>query len=91
MDLPVYNGTIFFKLLYWSESYANFKQKSVPVMWRKYHVMMVYFLSQLQRWMVMIRSTLLWSVARESGTIINDILFVQSQEVHVLAVYANST
>ena len=33
-----------------------FNKKSVTVMWRKYHVMMVYFLSQLQRWMVMIRS-----------------------------------
>ena len=32
------------------------KQKSVTVMWRKYHVMMICFLSQLQRWMVMIRS-----------------------------------
>ena len=27
MNLPVYNGTIFFKLLYWSESYANFNQE----------------------------------------------------------------
>ena len=27
MDLPVYNGTIFFKILYWSESYASFKQQ----------------------------------------------------------------
>ena len=43
MNLPVYNGPIFFKLLFWSEFYASFKQKSVTVMWRKYHVMMVYF------------------------------------------------
>ena len=56
MNLPVYNGPNFFKLLHRSESYANFKQKSGTVMWRKYHVMMVYFLSQLQRWMGMIRS-----------------------------------
>ena len=60
MNLPVYNRTIFYKLLYWSESYANFKQKSVTVMWRKYKVMMVYCLSQLQRWMVMIRSARGW-------------------------------
>ena len=60
MNLPVYNGTIFFKLVYWSESYANFKQKSVTVMGRKYDVMMVYFLSQLQRWMVMICSAREW-------------------------------
>ena len=54
MNLSIYNGTILFEPLYWSESYANFKQKSVTVMWRKYHVMTVYFVSQLQRWMVMI-------------------------------------
>ena len=56
MNLPVYNRTIFFKLLYWSKFYENFTQKSVMVMWRKYHVMMVYFLSQQQRGMGMIRS-----------------------------------
>ena len=27
MNLLVYSWTIFFKLLYWSESYANFKKK----------------------------------------------------------------
>ena len=28
MNLPVYNGTIFFpKLFYWSDSYANLKKK----------------------------------------------------------------
>ena len=64
MNLPVYteytcihwNYFFFSKLLYSSESYANFKQNSVTVIWRKYHVVMVYFLSQLQRWMGMIRS-----------------------------------
>ena len=50
----------FFKLLYWSESNANLKQNSVTIMWWKYHVMMVYFLSQLHRWMVMIRSAREW-------------------------------
>ena len=37
-----------------------FKQKSVTVMWRKYHVMTVYFLSQLQMWMGMICSARDW-------------------------------
>ena len=46
----------FFKLLYLSGSYASFKQNSVTIMWRKHHVMTVYFLSQLQRGMVLIRS-----------------------------------
>ena len=32
------------------------------VMWRKYHVMMVYFLSQLQRWMGMIGSSREWFI-----------------------------
>ena len=31
-------------------------------MWRKYHVMTIYFLSQLQRWMGMIRSVREWKV-----------------------------
>ena len=51
----------FFKLLHWSESYANFKQNSVTVIRQKYHVMAVYFLSQLQRWMGMIRSAREWT------------------------------
>ena len=66
MNLPAYNGIIFLKLLYWSEPYANFKQKSVTVMRRKYHMMMVYFLSQLQRWMVMIRSARECHLPREN-------------------------
>ena len=63
MNLPVYNGTFFF---FFSSFFTD--QNSMPILNKnhlrsydkKYHVMTVYFLSQLQRWMGMIRSAREW-------------------------------